>query len=107
LQARFLEIGSAPLPVGIQATLLKHASKSLPPPRAQLYQSLFISSEMSKEWKLAMVTSVFKKGKSTNVSNYRPICLTSLCCELTLLWAQEMFVIAFYIDKIKQNLFIL
>jgi len=29
-----------------------------------------------------MVTPVFKKGKSTDVSNYRPISLTSLCCKL-------------------------
>jgi len=29
-----------------------------------------------------MVTPVFKKGKSTDVSYYRPISLTSLCCKL-------------------------
>jgi len=29
-----------------------------------------------------MVTPVFKNGKSTDVSNYRPISLTSLCCKL-------------------------
>jgi len=49
---------------------------------AQLHQSLFNLSEISKEWKLVMVALVFKKGKSTDVSNYRPISLTSLCFKL-------------------------
>jgi len=72
----FLKRGTAPGPDGIQATLLKLASESLAPPLAQLNQSsLFNSSEIRKEWKLAMVTPVFKKGKSTDVSNYRPISL--------------------------------
>jgi len=60
----FLKPGTAPGPDGIQATLLKHASESLVLPLAQLYQSLFNSSNIPKEWKLAMVTPVFKKGKS-------------------------------------------
>jgi len=78
----FLTPGTTPGPDCIQATLLKHASESLALPLAQLYQSLFNSSEIPKQWKLAMVAPVFKKGKSTDVSNYRPISLTSLCCKL-------------------------
>jgi len=78
----FSKPGTAPGPHGIQAKLLKHASESLALPLAQLYQSLFFTSEIPKEWKLAVVTPVFKKGKSTDVSNYRPISLTSLGCKL-------------------------
>ena len=74
-----LKADTAPGPDGIQATLLKHASESLALPLAQLYQSLFNSGVVPKEWKVAMVTPIFKTGKSTDVSNYRPISLTSLC----------------------------
>jgi len=77
-----LKPGTAPGPDGIQATLLKHASESLALPLAQLYQSLFNWSEIHKEWKLAMVIPVFKNSKSTDVSNCKPISLTSLCCKL-------------------------
>ena len=59
-----------------------HASESLALPLAQLYQSLFNSGVDSKEWKVAMVTPIFKKGNSTDASNYRPISLTSLCCKI-------------------------
>jgi Reverse transcriptase (RNA-dependent DNA polymerase)/Endonuclease-reverse transcriptase len=79
---RSLKPCTAPGPDGIQATLLKHASESLALPLAVLYQSLFNSSVVPKEWKIAMVTPIFKKGKSVDVANYRPISLTSLCCKI-------------------------
>jgi len=35
------------------------------------FEKLFsIKSEIPKEWKQAIVTTVFNKGKSTDVSNY-------------------------------------
>jgi hypothetical protein len=40
------------------------------------------SATLPEEWKLANVTPVFKQGKRTLVSNYRPISLTSICCKL-------------------------
>jgi len=79
---RNLKIGTAAGPDGFQAILLKNASESLALPLAQLYESLFSSSTVPKEWKLASVTPIFKKGKSCDVSNYRPISLTSLCCKV-------------------------
>jgi len=79
---RKIKPGTAPGPDGFQATLLKHACDSLALPLAQLYQSLFNCSVVPKEWKLAKVTPIFKKGKSVDVSNYRPISLTSLFCKI-------------------------
>ena len=56
-----LKAGTAPGPDGVQATLLKHASESLALPLAPLYQSLFNSGVVPEEWKVAMVTPIFKK----------------------------------------------
>ena len=36
---------------------------------------------MPSDWKAANVTPVYKKGKRTDPSNYRPISLTSVCCK--------------------------
>ena len=62
---------TAPGSDGIQATLLKHASESLALPLAQPHQSLSNLGVVLKEWKLAMVTPIFKKGKSIDQRNYR------------------------------------
>ena len=64
---RSVKPGTAPGPDGFQATLLKHACNSLALPLAHVYQSLFNSSVVPKEWKLAKVTPIFKKGKSVEV----------------------------------------
>jgi len=37
---------------------------------------------MLAQWKTANITPVFKKGLSSEVSNYRPISLTSIFCKL-------------------------
>ena len=34
------------------------------------------------DWKAANVVPIFKKGKKTQISNYRPISLTSLVCKI-------------------------
>jgi len=79
---RKLKPATACGPDGIQATLLRNASESLALPLAQLYEFLFNSHSVPAAWKLASVTAVFKKGKPSDVSNYRPISLTSLCCKI-------------------------
>jgi len=77
-----LRPGTACGPDGIQAVLLENSSSSLSFPLAQLYQFLLSSSMLPSEWKLVSVTPIFKKGKSCDVSNYRPISLTSVCCKI-------------------------
>ena len=40
------------------------------------------SSAVPREWRLATITPVFKKGKRNQASNYRPISLTSVVCKV-------------------------
>ena len=66
---RKLKPDTASGPDGIQAVLLQNAGSSLSFPLAQLYQFLLSTCSVPKEWKLASVTPIFKKGKSCDVSN--------------------------------------
>jgi len=79
---RKLKLTTASGPDGIQAVLLKNARESLSLPLADLYDFLFNLQCVPNAWKLARVTPIFKKGKPSDVSNYRPISLTSLCCKV-------------------------
>jgi hypothetical protein len=38
--------------------------------------------EVPEDWKLANVTPIFKKGKRSDPGNYRPVSLTSVCCQI-------------------------
>jgi hypothetical protein len=47
-----------------------------------LYRYLIDKGQIPTQWKFANVTPVFKKGLASDVSNYRPISLTSVFCKL-------------------------
>ena len=72
---RKLKPDTASGPGGIQAEVLKNTGSPLSFPLAQLYHFLLSSSSVTKEWKLASVTPIFKKGKACELSNYQPIFL--------------------------------
>jgi len=48
-------------------------------PLTVLFQT---SLRKPEEWKDANVTPVFKKGSRTDVNNYWPVSLTSVCCKV-------------------------
>ena len=47
-----------------------------------IFQQALDQSTVPDDWKIALVTPVFKKGKRSGPENYRPISLTSICCKI-------------------------
>ena len=82
-----LHSGRAPGPDGLRAEHLKCVytevlvgvdekvvrEYKLVPVLHQLYQALFASGQYAREWSLASLTAVFKKGDATSLDNYRAI----------------------------------
>ena len=54
----------------------------IPSTMTELFKYLRDLGHMPSQWKTANITPVFKKGLSSEVSNYRPISLTSIFCKL-------------------------
>ena len=46
------------------------------------FRKCFDTGELPEQWKLALVSPIFKKGCKNVASNYRPISLTSILCRL-------------------------
>jgi len=64
-------------PQGFSNSFLKRLKFALARPLSALYTHIFTSGKIPSDWRLANITPVFKKGISSNVTNYRPISLTS------------------------------
>ena len=65
-------------PDGIHGKILKNCAVSLAYPLSLIFRTTYNSGMIPKDWKVANVVPVHKKGSKMTVENYRPISLTSL-----------------------------
>ena len=65
-------------PDEIHGKILKNCSRSLSTPLSLLFSLSYNTGSIPKDWKIANIVPVHKKGPKDDVENYRPISLTSL-----------------------------
>jgi hypothetical protein len=66
----------------VHPIVLKQCALSLAFPLSLLFKKSFSSSQLPSSWKRANITALFKKGSRLDVSNYRPVSLTSIVCKI-------------------------
>ncbi len=76
-----LKTNSSPGPDGITPRMLKEAIHLLKLPLSMLFNMSLQEGYVPKDWKIANVTPIFKKGVKCEPMNYRPISLTSHICK--------------------------
>ena len=69
-------------PDNISARILKLAAEELAPALSIIFQKSLDTGEIPLSWLRANITPLFKKGKRTCASNYRPVSLTCICSKL-------------------------
>ena len=60
---------------------LKETAKNIAEPLTKIFQESIETRNIPNTWKLANVTPLHKKGPKQQVTNYRPISLTSIICK--------------------------
>jgi len=68
-----------------------------------IFNESIIRHEIPADWKNAYVTVVHKKGSKSNVSNYRPISLTSVICKMLESIIHDYVMEHFKINKLFNN----
>ena len=76
-QLSLLKTNKASGPDAIPPWFLKEHAATIAPILTKIFQDAIESGTVPSRWKLASVCGVFKKGKTSSPSNYRP---TSLTC---------------------------
>ena len=72
-----LNPNKTPGPDNLHPQLLKNCAASLARPLFLLFMESFNCSRIPRDWKMANITPIFKKGSKTIPTNYRPVSLTS------------------------------
>ena len=72
----------SPGPDEIHPMLLTQCAAEIASPLADIYQRSFNDGVSPKEWKLANISPIFKKGNKCDAGNYRLVCLTSVPCKV-------------------------
>ena len=67
---------------GVHPVILKKCAVSFSYILSKIFIESYSTSTLPRIWKDANITPIFKKGKKTDPSNYRPISLTALPCKI-------------------------
>lgn len=77
-----LDTSKACGPDEIHPSLLKELVHHIAEPITIILNKSFKTNHLPKDWKIAHVSAIFKKGSKNKASNYRPISLTSIVCKI-------------------------
>ena len=72
-----LKLNKAPGPDRLSPKLLKEIKMESREPLCSIFNRSLQDSSVPKDWKIANVTPIFKKGPKLSAGNYRPVSLSS------------------------------
>ena len=69
-------------PDGFSPIFLKNLANALAIPFQLLFESSFLTGSIPSDWKISVILPIHKRGNRSQVSNYRPVALTSIICKV-------------------------
>ena len=79
---RDLKVHKASGPDEISCRLLQELHTELAPVLTSFFSQSISTGTIPKEWKKAFITPIFKKGRTNQAVNYRPVSLTCVCSKI-------------------------
>ena len=77
-----LDISKATGPDNISGKMLKECAREIAPSLCKVFNVSLTLGCLPKDWRIANVTPIFKKGSHNDAANYRPVSITSLVCKI-------------------------
>ena len=77
-----LKITKSAGPDNLHPAMLKSLADFLSHPLCELFNRTLETSQLPEDWKKAIITPIPKKGSKGDVTNFRPISLTSIICKI-------------------------
>ena len=77
-----LKINKSPGPDSIHPRVLKETRNEITPALCIIFVASLRQGTLPRDWKKSTITAIHKKGSKSQISNYRPISLTSVCCKV-------------------------
>ena len=77
-----LKTSKSPWPDQLHPRILKEMSHVITKPLQQIFTSSMNKNKLPSIWKKANVSPIFKKGKKQSASNYHPVSLICILCNL-------------------------
>ena len=69
-------------PDTIPERILEELAHEIAPYLVSIFQRSLDTGKVPKDWRMANVIAIFKKGEKYKPSNFWPISLTSICCKI-------------------------
>ncbi len=85
-------------PDGLPSVIFSKLADILCFPLASIFRVSFYSHSIPEVWRTATVIPLFKKGKRSELGNYRPVSLTCVCCRV-----MERIVKSAMVDHLESN----
>jgi len=93
-----LNVSKSPGPDGLHPRILYETRTKITTPLKLIYEASFATKELPHDWINANISAIFKKGKKSELCNYRPISLTSILCKI-----MEQFIRDHIIEYFQDN----
>jgi len=85
-------------PDGVHLKVLMKLAGEMDKTLSMIYQQSWLTGEVPDDWRIANVTSIYKKGQKENPGNHRPVSLTSVLGKI-----MEGFILSVLTGHVKDN----